>query len=408
VPTTSQEVVEPSNSAPPSATPLQSAIPSTPTPAPSTPADDLVVDWRQLADVGLSDMSDLTASAAANNRFVVLGDDQDYNSALWTSRNGHTWTRADLGVADPSHLILRDVTATNSGFIAVGESFNASVNTGVAYFSTDGQTWQQLSDAALLGWTYEKIASIGNTTVALVSDSSFDTGPNYRFAVGTPGAGAWHLSNDTFDVANGTLELTSDGTSFWAFRRDPSINRAPLEVWRSANGDQWDSLRSLPASDGTDAVTAAHGPRGWVVLADAYLRNKSVPMGWSSQDGTTWTQSQQPPFYVTDVFADDAGFIAVGNYDPSGGGCVEDPYALVGLTWTTSDGSRWRRMPEDGWLARYVVLLRRFGRTLIGIGMDWTGDIGQGAVWLADLPRASADDGSTPPATPPILSGGCG
>jgi len=97
---------------------------------------------------------------------------------------------------------------------------------------------------------------------------------------------------------------------------------------------------------------------GWAAIASTTQHQKEVDFAWWSADGVSWQAAQPAPFGVTNIFADDAGFIAVGNYFPNGSGCAIDPKQAVGLTFTSTDGLLWRRLSEDGWMSQYIEQLR--------------------------------------------------
>ena len=116
-----------------------------------------------------------------------------------------------------------------------------------------------------------------------------------------------------------------------------------------------------------------------------------------------WQVAPNPPFgSIESIFADDTGFVAAGHWSPGGSGCAFDSANAQGLTFTSTDGQLWRWMPTDGWDGKLIEQLRRDGRTLIGIGVEYTQNSdGVGAVWTSDLPDSASDTGPVPPITPP-------
>jgi len=67
-------------------------------------------------------------------------------------------------------------------------------------------------------------------------------------------------------------------------------------------------------------------------------------------------------------------------------------------------------MPDEGWQSRWIEQLRRYGRTLVGIGIDYSGadDTGVGAIWTAKLPSLASNNGPVPSNPPSPTGGGCG
>jgi hypothetical protein len=145
------------------------------------------------------------------------------------------------------------------------------------------------------------------------------------------------------------------------------------------------------------------------VLASVIQHQKSVALGWYSSDGQTWQPIPNPPFAVNDIFADDSGFIVAGQWLPKPSGCALDPAEYAGLSWTSTDGLTWTRMPDDGWQSKWIATLRRYNRTLIGIGIDYSSplDFGVGAAWTADLPSLASNQGPVPSNPPSPGGGGC-
>lgn len=66
-------------------------------------------------------------------------------------------------------------------------------------------------------------------------------------------------------------------------------------------------------------------------------------------------------------------------------------------------------MSEKGWLGREIPQLFIQGRTLIGVGIDWTHQEGStGAVWRATLPDIAQDEAPPPDPIAEPAPGGCG
>jgi hypothetical protein len=67
-------------------------------------------------------------------------------------------------------------------------------------------------------------------------------------------------------------------------------------------------------------------------------------------------------------------------------------------------------MPDEGWTSKWIEQLRRYNRTLIGIGIDYSGqnDEGVGAIWTAKLPDVASNAGPGPSNPPFPENTGCG
>lgn len=344
--------------------------------------------------------------ASANGHFVVIGNrTEEYLPAVWKSDDGAHWQLADFPDAANSSIELYALAAGGPGFVATGFDYDAS--TGIAYTSTDGQTWSRVDDPDFADQSLYWINAVGGTLVALSDEG--------RVLSSTDGV-SWQVSSDpgAADVASGILTLTSDGTTLWAFSvaGDPTNpDGEPLNVWRSGDGATWSMVGTIAGSESADQAWAAIGPAGLVVVANTFQNDVPSWMAWHSADGATWEPAVHSPSDVTDVIADDAGFIAVGHYNLTGG-CTIDETEDIGVTWTSVDGSTWREMPQDGWQGREVTSLARIDRTLAGVGLDWVkfyDGADSGMAWTATLPPTATDNAPppapTPAPTPPV---GCG
>jgi len=356
-----------------------------------------LIDWQQEANPGLGgNLEGIDDSAAAGNKMVAIGTLQDFIQIAWWSGDGRNWTKATLP-SGLQYFHLYAVTAVGDSFIAVGESDDSNGNyTAIALTSADGKSWQQLQSATLADWEYLDVAAVGQTIIA-VADSTTGAATN-NFVTSHDGGQTWSPPADTEGLfaAGSSLALSTTDSDFWAFAQDPE-GQGPIAIWRSTNGDTWTSAGKLPDSAGTgnNILAVAHGPLGWVASATATVKHKEN-FAWWSADGSSWQTSSRPPCGIRNIFADDSGFIAVGYWWPNGRSM--DPGDEQGLTFASTDGLQWLQMPTQGWDGKDVGQLRRYNRTLIGIGTDFSGPDfnAEGAVWTAPLPHA-ADNGTLPP-----------
>ncbi|MGB8862173.1 MAG: pentapeptide repeat-containing protein [Ilumatobacteraceae bacterium] len=126
-----------------------------------------------------------TAIAAGPSGFVIVGiarfrtsglGGYTYSAATWHSADGAQWTLADLGaiVADHS-TVLHSVTATPTGYIAVGASGRRAGATptdpdfsrGLVLTSTDGATWSQATAPEVPMWSVglDQVQQVGDRVV---------------------------------------------------------------------------------------------------------------------------------------------------------------------------------------------------------------------------------------------------
>ena len=208
---------------------------------------------------------------------------------------------------------------------------------------------------------------------------------------------AWSQPADTEGLfaAGSSLVLSTTDSDFWAIAQDPE-GQGPIAIWRSTNGDTWTSAGKLPDSAGTgnDTLAVAHGPLGGLRRRLPRSSTKRTSHG-GRPTGPAGKRRRGHHAGVRNIFADDSRFIAVGYWWPNGRSM--DPGDEQGLTFASIDGLRWLQMPTQGWDGKDVGQLRRYNRTLIGIGQDFSGPDfnAEGAVWTAPLPQA-ADNGTLP------------
>ncbi|RLE13132.1 MAG: hypothetical protein DRJ28_07890, partial [Actinobacteria bacterium] len=86
---------------------------------------------------------------AASERGVVIGGGRDGEQSVWYSLDGNSWIRSVplVEIEDGFHYpIVSTVAASSQGFIAAGgvSASKSSIRRPVMWYSTDGQTWNQV------------------------------------------------------------------------------------------------------------------------------------------------------------------------------------------------------------------------------------------------------------------------
>ncbi len=404
--TTSQPTPVPSAEPTPIATATATAAPSpsptllptaSPTPAPAG----LVIDWRQRGgDHGFGTLFDdsqrptLHSGAVFANRFFIAGAQTDIYEddfpAVWSSVDGLTWEMAELPT---NGRIL--ATATNGSVLLV------STETTPLLLTTNGTDWELVVDAdveyvsTMTSWAGGFVAF---GSAALISADGRDWQP-------VASESATNLA------ATVVVKVFAHGDRLVAITGGAdSYNSGPLALWTSTDGQEWTKIGSLPGTRRVTTPVIAAGPLGWVMTGsdlDADIRNYM----WWSADGLTWQEVTAPVGPVSDLLADDLGFVAVG-FLFVGTGCALDPWDIQGLSWTSLDGRSWTVMPQDDFLYQRIDHLFRDGRTLIGVGLIYDPEEGvhnNGGVWTGRLPPlAPVGPGPTPAPTPTPDPGGCG
>ncbi len=113
-------------------------------------------------------------------------------SVLWFSPDAATWQRIDLrDVVGDTNMLMHDVVATDSGFVAVGEITGAAdlsqPSTGLVLTSTDGVNWTRGPDLTL-SWSVTLLGLVAHGNQVLLSgqeyECSTDSGAMNDFSVG--------------------------------------------------------------------------------------------------------------------------------------------------------------------------------------------------------------------------------
>ena len=206
--------------------------------------------------------------------------------AIWTSKNGLSWTLAVTHGIGPQLAgdSIDVVTATADGFLAAGGAEKQAV----IWISRDGRTWQRLTASKLglkaAGLTPTNIqyaTSRGNDT--LISDGS-------SVWLSTDGGTSWTLVPVSVDHAasDGIQGLSSDGSGLIAVRPGTGANGQPDGVaYFSPNGQAWRFAGLIDPAGGWKPRLAKGSDFGFVVVGKATASGQMVAYA-STGVGATW------------------------------------------------------------------------------------------------------------------------
>ena len=362
----------PSVSGEPSASPTASPSPSssptegptedptpTPTPEPTEAAGPIEVTWT--AASGIDGGARITNVRFVDGQWIAVGGvDEDFlSAAIWTTDDGATWTRAEIGdTRDPDQYTqVLDVAALDGGtLVAIGswgivpsDQFSRAI-----WLSTDG------------GATWTETRQQEGALNALVP--------------GGPGLVAAESSGGGIGPARGWVATSSDGLSW---ERMPMTFEANL-LAIALSGD-----RLVVAGGGETGIPGESDAAAW----------------YSDDDGATWTAIELPdagvPEQVLSLVPFDGGLIGTGD---------------AASAWVSADGAAWEQATiADGAYAGAVAVVdggfvavgNLVGQDL-GEGQSWTST--DGLAWDAGMPfgtanvRFSAAAGS---GTTVVAGGGC-
>lgn len=231
-------------------------------------------------------------------------------------------------LGDSERVELTSVVAGGPGLVAVGE--DRGRNAAAVWTSTDGTSWQRVPH----------------------DDEVFGDATMYAVTTGGPG-------------------LVAVGSH--AFQGFPI-------AWTSTDGTTWqrqpDEVAALE-NRGQMLSVVAGGP-GLVAVGHGGSRQAAV---WTSTDGTTW---QQVP-HDDALFGGDDGTQVLNSVTVGGPGLVAvghslDPYHALVLTST--DGTTWRRVPDDqeAFASPQLLSVTSGGPGMVAVGYDV---LAAGSVWTA-------------------------
>jgi serine/threonine-protein kinase len=226
--------------------------------------------------------------------------------AIWTSKNGLSWTLADTQGISPELPgdNIGAVTATADRFLAAGGAGKAAGNQAVIWISHGDTTWRRLT-ATQLG------LKVGGTTAA---------GIQYATSQGndtliSDGSGVW-LSTDggtswtqvtvpgDHDASDRIIGVSSDGSGLIAVRPGTGASGAPDGVaYFSPNGQVWQFAGLIDPAGGWSPATVVKGSDyGFVVVGTRAGQDVAYA---STGTGATWRPTE-PLGSISDIMINSA------------------------------------------------------------------------------------------------------
>ena len=271
------------------------------------------VTWKRRW-IGSPNVSRVRAVAWTGTRFVIVGEDRSdlrdwrdlgtakVRAAVWTSRDGLTWTRVrhtrSLRAGgfvdtseDPITGGMRDVVAGPDGLVAVGSVCRSATGTcsAAAWASADGRRWSRVAGMPAVGGVLESVARArdGSGYVATGRRSCGKRAPielpSCTALVATsPDGVTW--TRRVFPQGSDMRTVTWVGDRYVGTTPD-----GPVLVWTSRRGAAW--VRA--DVEGGPAVVAGDTVVQWHFAATARRAvwvgtpaQRSAPRAWFSVGGS--------------------------------------------------------------------------------------------------------------------------
>jgi hypothetical protein len=338
-----------------------------------------VIRWSAKHPTGIDAIEQIVDVVQTGEGFVLVAEmpyDNDVRYTAWRSSDGRRWQLAHRFPAGQRILAV----ATTQGRVVAG---GGSERGPVVWASVDGRDWRQIADPSLRGGVISRLIPTASGIVAFGNDQDGVTGAIWT----SPDAVEWLAATNQTGraVARGLQAVESYGGRSVAIVREG--DSGPAAIWETTGRAEWTRVGTLP--DDTAIVhRLAGGKRGWVAVGSSV---ESPSVAWTSVDGRTWADGVSGPEVSEDLIVDAAGYVAVGHVGSLPGETCGDQRPFAGLTWTSADGSTWKRMPVakefNSAMVRHLLIV---DRTLVGFGERFKENSGfQAGRWVAPLPELS-------------------
>ncbi len=385
--------------------------------------------WRE-ADPPIDQLS--VTGAALEQGFALLAT-RDGVTTTWRTLDGAAWSEVPAA-SEPDRLNgLRSLAALAGGLVAGGSRMEDDGSSrAAAWVSGSGSLWRQVlvtPEESL------RVRRVGEIVVAVATDVYCRDGAVYASADGL----TWGRSPTPVPLCPEAL-VALDDDELLAIAPDGETGRTA--VWRGriteGAGAAAPQAPATPAPTAAPSIAPPSGTAGdpalgmawssdpidrapgrvrdvaaWAggvvavgeLTVDPGTGSNDPPMAWLSRDGVSWTRAAAPPGTLPDeswarvnaVAAGGPGLVAVGAAHQRGDG--ESRLAF----WTSTDGSRWSRVPHSRLMGGlgvpidvpepglYDVTAWTGGLAAVGYGDDatvWTSQDGLAWAPAASLPEA--------------------
>ena len=210
------------------------------------------------------------------------------NVAMWYSTDGQTWhvSPSEEELAAPGHQVMAAAAATDALVVAAGYDASGGDRDAAVWISTDGVDWEQVEGADLITPGDQQIMGITATSTGFVAVGYDGASGDWDAAVWlSPDGLGWSrvtpqnaLGGDGDQIINAVSE-TSDGLVAVG-----SITRDGIEqpaVWASDDGITW-TLANPDTLDGSGGCSS-------VALTPTQITSVGYTIGDTGADAAVWT-----------------------------------------------------------------------------------------------------------------------
>lgn len=313
------------------------------------------------ADGGPSEVS-LRSAASDGARLVGVGQigwpDTGTPSAfgpsigaVWTSTDGTTWSRVPHDEVVFGSTGVNSVTAGSQGFVAVGTArFGREPRTPAVWTSRDGLSWTRVPhNEAVFGIGEMSSVTVGGPGfVAVGSDGSFETMKVTAAVWTSPDGITWsRVPHDdaAFRPRGWMSSVVAGGPGLVARGADGQGPDESRVIWTSPDGVSWSRI-PLAGAELDDAEVSSVSAGGPGLVAVGTVGDDAAV--WTSADGTIWSRVTHndavfggpATIWMNSVAQTSTGLVAVGGSRSRLG--EEKAEA-----WTSPDGVTWSRISHD-------------------------------------------------------------
>jgi class 3 adenylate cyclase len=349
---------------------------------------------------------------AVHNGFIGVGRDSaagDNDAAVWLARaDGLDWTRnrdADNALGGAGSQEVWDVDAREgAGLVAVGTEDLGDDLDGAAWTSSDGSEWSRVPhDEVVFGGIedqfLQRVTATASGFVAVGSDSS---GGDPDAAVWSSKDGVeWIRERGSERALGGPAEqkmrdvIQTDDGHLVAVGHDGFEENLDAAAWIKGDGP-WRRIRiptRVAGGPGLQVMTSAAVFDGRLVVSGREFREGSDGVIWYVTEGGKWNRVKRDRAFtgpgnqtIWGVTSSPIGLLASGS-DSRGGG-------FDAVMWHSLDGSHWKRLPRDeaifgGDATQQMRWLTTSQLVAVAVGSDGSSGSVDAAVWVAKIPTDS-------------------